>query len=249
MLGAFIGVLLYRAVRSRSLPWSIDRLISPVQAAARTVSLLVLALLNILQIDGRFHTGRGVELRFPLAAGTYCVIQGGRGPLANPFHFFHGPSRYALDIVRLNPMGNRASGPGPSRAEEYEIFGDTILAPCDCDVLQALDIYPDQPPGHAYRAGGAGNRIVLRCGDLEILLAHLQQGSITVAAGGMVRQGEPLARVGNSGNSAEPHLHIQAMRFERRNQSVETISIPITFDGRFLAMNDIVTSAEGYQLW
>jgi murein DD-endopeptidase MepM/ murein hydrolase activator NlpD len=53
---------------------------------------------------------------------------------------------------------------------------------------------------------------VLRCGALIILLSHLQQGSVTISPGTVVRKGDPLAKAGNSGDSAEPHLHIHAQR-------------------------------------
>lgn len=42
-------------------------------------------------------------------------------------------------------------------------------------------------------------------------LAHLRRRSALVRAGQQVTAGEPLASCGNSGNSAEPHLHFQLM--------------------------------------
>jgi murein DD-endopeptidase MepM/ murein hydrolase activator NlpD len=46
-------------------------------------------------------------------------------------------------------------------------------------------------------------------GGRFLYLAHLQRHSALVMAGDTVRDGQALARVGNSGNSDEPHLHIQ----------------------------------------
>ena len=43
--------------------------------------------------------------------------------------------------------------------------------------------------------------------DAWALYAHLQPGSIAVAVGDAVTAGQPLARLGNSGNSLAPHLH------------------------------------------
>ncbi len=43
------------------------------------------------------------------------------------------------------------------------------------------------------------------------LYAHLQPGSLKVRLGDNVRTGQVLARLGNSGNSDEPHLHFQLM--------------------------------------
>ena len=42
-----------------------------------------------------------------------------------------------------------------------------------------------------------------------VLLAHLQRGSVQVQPGQPVSVGDPVARCGNSGNSTEPHLHLQ----------------------------------------
>ena len=45
--------------------------------------------------------------------------------------------------------------------------------------------------------------------------AHAIPGSFAVAVGAKVRRGQRLARVGNSGNSSEPHLHFQLMNAPR----------------------------------
>jgi murein DD-endopeptidase MepM/ murein hydrolase activator NlpD len=39
--------------------------------------------------------------------------------------------------------------------------------------------------------------------------AHIIPGTITVKAGEQVHRGQVLGRLGNSGNSSEPHLHLQ----------------------------------------
>jgi murein DD-endopeptidase MepM/ murein hydrolase activator NlpD len=46
-------------------------------------------------------------------------------------------------------------------------------------------------------------------GGRYLVLAHLKQGSVTVHVGDAVRRGQPLAAVGNSGHTNEPHLHAQ----------------------------------------
>jgi len=45
-------------------------------------------------------------------------------------------------------------------------------------------------------------------GGRFVVYAHLQKGSITVNAGQVVRQGQVVGRIGNSGNSLAPHLHL-----------------------------------------
>ena len=86
----------------------------------------------------------------------------------------------------------------------------------------------------------AGNVIVIqRDDDLFVLLAHLRRGSVRVKSGDLVRKGDPLARVGNSGNSTMPHLHLQVQThvnlWDPNNRSV-----PFAFgqDGHVPVRND-----------
>ncbi|PID98295.1 MAG: hypothetical protein CSA83_01605 [Actinomycetales bacterium] len=42
-------------------------------------------------------------------------------------------------------------------------------------------------------------------------MMHFQRGSLRVLAGDQVSPGDQIGNCGNSGNSTQPHLHIQAM--------------------------------------
>lgn len=59
----------------------------------------------------------------------------------------------------------------------------------------------------------AGNHVVisLRCSGAFVAMVHLREGSISVAMGDQVTTGQPIAACGNSGNSTQPHVHVQAM--------------------------------------
>ena len=54
-----------------------------------------------------------------------------------------------------------------------------------------------------------------------------RQGSVGVAVGQQVVRGQQLAACGNSGNSTEPHLHLQAVD----RLGADALAIPITFAG------------------
>jgi len=56
-----------------------------------------------------------------------------------------------------------------------------------------------------------GNHVILDCGGIFPLYAHLRCGSVRVRAGQRVASGEVLGMVGNSGASLQPHLHFQIM--------------------------------------
>jgi murein DD-endopeptidase MepM/ murein hydrolase activator NlpD len=58
----------------------------------------------------------------------------------------------------------------------------------------------------------AGNHVIIeRDGGGYVVLAHLLTGSIRVDEGERVAIGHEVGRCGNSGNSTQPHVHIQVM--------------------------------------
>jgi murein DD-endopeptidase MepM/ murein hydrolase activator NlpD len=44
-----------------------------------------------------------------------------------------------------------------------------------------------------------------------VALVHLRKGSLLVRPGDPVAVGQPVAACGNSGNSTQPHVHVQVM--------------------------------------
>jgi hypothetical protein len=63
------------------------------------------------------------------------------------------------------------------------------------------------------------------------LLAHFRNGSVTMRPGQRVRARQLLGRCGNSGNSSEPHLHLQDRPEFRPGAAT---GLPIRFE-RYLA--------------
>jgi len=151
--------------------------------------------------------------------------------VTNPFHALSG-SKLALDLVRLNPLGNRATGIAPRALEDNEIFGDAVHSPCDGTVAVVRDTVPDNAPGSINTEYPEGNYIVVRCADVEVLMAHLRHGSISASAGEAMPSGRPLGQVGNSGNTLEPHLHVEARKDGAR--------VCLVFDSRRLSLNSVV---------
>ncbi|HKB42558.1 MAG TPA: M23 family metallopeptidase [Gemmataceae bacterium] len=193
--------------------------------------LVVFEALNTGVWMSHFAPPEAFNVPFPLAAGKYYVLQGGNSPVTNAFHAASG-SALALDIVRLNAFGNRAKGVAPRALEDYEIFGDTVYSPCEGKILARHDGEADRPPGAAVPGERHGNHVVVRCGDVEIVLAHLRRASVLVSAGDAVGVGQAIGKVGNSGYSMEPHLHIGAKRGGRE--------VGLLFDNRQLSVNSVV---------
>ena len=73
----------------------------------------------------------------------------------------------------------------------------------------------------------AGNYVMMDHGNEEYsLYAHLKPGSVLVRVGQSVGAGEPIGRLGSSGNSTEPHLHFQLCD---RPTPLQCAGIPIAF--------------------
>jgi hypothetical protein len=196
-----------------------------------------LALLNVIAIKGIFiYPVSPIELTFPLSEGVYYVIQGGNSTLTNPFHKSGADNQeeFALDIVKLNRAGNRSTGIYPQELNSYAIYGAIVYSPCDGEIIELVDGTPDNSIGDLGRH--PSNHIVIRCEGVRVTLAHMMSGSFAVRNGQFVREGEMLGRVGNSGHTAEPHLHIDAVR-----DFVNVIEpLPVSFNGRLLSTNSVV---------
>ena len=141
---------------------------------------------------------------------------------------------YAIDFIPVDARGR--SAPWNWRAvvateapENFVGFGAHILAPCAGRIVIAHDGEPDHAArrsqlallpyllGQAGRVRRgppaiAGNHVVIATAadGPFILLAHLRRGSLEVAVGDQVPPGAVIGGCGNSGNSTQPHLHIQA---------------------------------------
>lgn len=211
--------------------------------AAAALALALHALAGRREPDGP-----AVDLRFPLERGTYQVVNGGSTALVNAhlatleearFRAWRGQS-HGVDIVALGRWGARARGMAPRDPAAYAIFGAPIVAPCGGDVVTAVDGLADLSPPEVDREHMAGNHVILRCGDVWIVLGHMLSGSVCVREGDVVRPGQPLGAVGNSGNSDEPHLHVHAQRPGSRAEPLSGDPLPIRFEGHYLARNAIV---------
>lgn len=146
-----------------------------------------------------------VDIRLPLDDAV-TVAWGGSAPSAN-YHVGSPAERWAYDLL-VTIDGRSHRGDGRSLAD-YHVYDQAVRAPAAGRVVAVHDGDPDAPPGQRDRRRGGGNRIVLEIApDQYLFIVHLRPGSIRVAPGESVRQGDIVARVGNSGNSSEPHLHL-----------------------------------------
>lgn len=173
-------------------------------------------------------------------------------------------SSYAIDFVPVNDAGRTApftlgtllrSEP----AQRFPGFGRPVLAPVEGVVVAVHDTEPDHEayrglPSIGYalsqprRLGAgwvqlSGNHVMIQTpGGPIVALCHLQQGSARVRVGQGVAVGAVLACCGNSGNSTEPHLHLQAID---RLDVLQANAVPITFRGVLPRNGEIVEAGQG----
>jgi hypothetical protein len=147
-----------------------------------------------------------IRFRLPLD-GPITVAWGGATPDIN-YHVVAPDQRWAYDL--LVTQDGRTFKERRENCADYYCYGLPVRAPADGTVNATSDGDPDMPIG--VLGGGkdpCGNHVVLEVAPNQFLfLCHLQPGSITVKEGDRVTEGQVLARVGNSGNTSEPHLHI-----------------------------------------
>lgn len=143
---------------------------------------------------------------------------------------------FAIDFVAVDTRGRASTSvdwrtvPSDEPNDRFVGFDAPILAPADATVVAAHDGEPDHTArrspltvlpylltqGSRLRRGLdalVGNHLILALADSGpyILLAHLRRGSVQVDVGDLVQTGQTIGACGNSGNSTQPHLHVQVM--------------------------------------
>ncbi|MEW1949603.1 M23 family metallopeptidase [Pseudarthrobacter sp902506025] len=167
---------------------------------------------------------------------------------------------FAIDFTPVDASGQSApltlaSLFRPEPPERFPGFGRAVTAPASGVVCAAHDGEPDHAafrgfPSIGYAAtqarrvregwlGLAGNHVIIESSGVFIALCHLKRGSVCVQPGQMVGCGEPVGLCGNSGNSTEPHVHVQAMDSADPGQAS---AVPVSFAGG-LPRNGAVVAA------
>ncbi|WP_180970093.1 M23 family metallopeptidase [Deinococcus planocerae] len=129
-------------------------------------------------------------------------------------HRYLKPESFAIDWVLMKD-GGLFSGDG-SKNEQWYGFGAEVVAAADGTVVYTRNDMPETDIGDRSPASVKapkdyiGNSVVVQMRQgVWATYAHLQTGSVTVKVGDRVRTGQPLGKLGSSGNSTAPHLHFQ----------------------------------------
>jgi Peptidase family M23 len=175
-----------------------------------------------------------VVLTLPFEGSWLAVNSPARRVPSHGTHFLG--QTFAIDFVAVDARRRTADVRdwrtllATEPATRFIAFGRTILSPIDGHVVAAHDGEPDHPArraplpllgylltqGSRLRRGLAavtGNHLILAlaAGGPYVALVHLRKGSLLVRPGDPVAVGQPVAACGNSGNSTQPHVHVQVM--------------------------------------
>jgi len=182
-----------------------------------------------------------LHLHSPVSDGRFLVIQGGASRFLN-HHLkclnvpdLRGQS-YGVDIVATGLLGLQTRRVWPRGVDDFWIYGHPLLSPVTGQISAASDGADDQALGASDRTGPLGNHVCVQYDDpeigmVEVCLAHLRKGSVSVAKGDVVKIGQLVGEIGNSGNSSDPHLHIHAHRPDGSGNPLSGEPIPIRFQG------------------
>ncbi len=156
------------------------------------------------------------DFYFPLA-GAWWAVQAGDWSDFHKTEVYSQP--FAVDFVKLGPEGRTHQGNGRSLSDHFS-WSQPVYAAAGGKVAYVCFDMPDMAPGaipdQAVMRGDMrrllGNAVAISHANGEFsYYAHLQQASLEVNEGEMIRRGAQLGRVGNSGNSPGPHLHFHVM--------------------------------------
>ena len=154
----------------------------------------------------------------------------------------HRDERIAIDGVRIETgetfavdwakvKNDRLFDGNGKRVEQYYGFGEDVLAVADGIVVYIHDGMPDETPSVLMvpksKSDYGGNNVILEIApNVFAWYAHLRQGSITVKVGDAVKAGAPIAKLGNTGPSEGPHLHLGLIN---KPDAIAGRSLPFVF--------------------
>ncbi|GMQ62294.1 M23 family metallopeptidase [Vallitalea maricola] len=213
-----IVVYVVRFLKKKDTRWNLRYLLFSI---AFSIPITVLFGVGILTYPTKANEADTVSMLMPV---ENPVLFGGREYIT---HSAWPSECYAYDILS-EPYDIDSSD-----LTDYGIFGKNVIAPISGLVIGVEDTEPDIPPNTEDFTSSFGNYIFMEIEESKtyLILAHLEVNSVKVSVGDYVQAGQIIAKVGNSGTTSEPHLHIQHQRNNPLNTAIPTLSegLPIDF--------------------
>jgi len=120
-----------------------------------------------------------------------------------------GEYRYAYDFIKVDSTGRSYFEDGVL-LNQYYCYLQEVLAPINGRIVRVINQLPDNIIGSTDVLNKWGNQIIIESDTGVIVrIAHLAYDSVFVYEGQTVLVGSVIGLCGNSGNSPQPHIHIQ----------------------------------------
>lgn len=142
--------------------------------------------------------------------------------------------RFAYDFEIRN--NNLPYHDDPTKNENYYSYLENIYAPADGWVVEIINKYPNTHITEDRKIindcpDPRGNHIIIKHDHGEYsTICHIEKNSFKVKQGEIVREGDIIGKVGNSGNTQGPHIHFQVqLGIDTDNAQ----GVPITFKNAY----------------
>ncbi|QTD43400.1 M23 family metallopeptidase [Sporosarcina sp. Te-1] len=174
------------------------------------------------------HANPAITVKCPFAEET-VVAWGGDTIENNLIHVTWPSERWAYDLV-MEPYDT-----GSKNNEDYGIWNKEVYSPVSGSVIAAYDGEKDIEPGTEEFISLEGNHVYIKIDETDtyLLLNHFKEGSVAVKEGDRVSPGTVLGRIGNSGTTSQPHLHIHHQRQDPTKvlHPILAEGLPLYFEG------------------
>lgn len=166
----------------------------------------------------------------------------GQSPLQDPAYIITGHESYhreengfgdfAWDLVATDSRGQRLTDAGTQNSD-YLVWDREVSLPTSGWVVEVVRDAPDLNPG-VFDQSAVNNLVgVALGGHYTLYLLHFKQDTIgfNVQEGTFLTQGSFLGRVGNSGVTVEPHLHVALLWYDTQANPPRSWSVPVEWTG------------------
>lgn len=153
------------------------------------------------------------------------IVAWGGDTIDKNYHVWIPCERWAYDIFAAPAVIESQN------LYDYGIYSMDIAAPITGTVVGVFDGEQDHGTDMDDFPSMLGNYVFIEVEETGtyLVLAHLQYQSVTVEIGDYITAGTVIARVGNTGASSEPHLHIHHQRQNPNEILMTAEGLPLYF--------------------